>query len=72
MDEKARERVLAKMNEIQRLIGEIRELWPSPNLESSLRFMEMYCRWGQFCLAGADRFEFEVGSPQSAGVSPSR
>jgi hypothetical protein len=62
MEEETREEVLAKLNEIGRLIGEIRELWPSPNIEASLRFAEMYCRWAQFCLGEADRFDFEVGT----------
>ncbi len=61
MDEETRGKVLAKLQEIEQCIGEIRDLWPSPNLEASLRFAEMYCRWAEFCLAGADRFEFQVG-----------
>jgi hypothetical protein len=63
MDEETRESVLIKLREIERLIGEIRDLWPVPNIEASLRFAEMYCRWAEFGMGGADRFEFEVGPP---------
>lgn len=67
-----RDEVLAKLNEIQRLMDDIRELWPSPNIEAALRLAETYCRWALFSLGGSDRLQFEVGSSEARRERESR
>lgn len=62
MGEKEREAVLTRLTEIRRLIDEIRDLWPVPNVESALRFAQLYCEWITFSLGGSDRFQFENSS----------
>ncbi len=60
MDPRLREELIKKLDNINKLSKEVRELSKLPSIEAFMRFCEMYSKCAKWCLGELDRFPFEM------------
>ena len=60
MDNKIREDIINKLNDINKLSKEVIDLSSMPSIEAFMRFCDMYSKCAKWCLGELDRFPFEM------------